>query len=97
VARVIDVVAHRLGIPPERLGREAVEMWLRRRLVLVEAEIAEILIKYSVKDARELEEHIRKGEVAEHPAWENLITLEKLLEEKRKLNRILSMLRNRIV
>ena len=61
MARVVDVVARRLGISPERLEREAVEVWLRRRLALVEAEIAEILAKYNVRSAEELEEHIRKG------------------------------------
>jgi len=86
MARVIDVVARRLGISPEKLEREAVEVWLRRKLALVEAEIAEILTKYGVRSVEELEEYIRRGKVAEHPAWEDLITLERLLEEKRKLS-----------
>jgi len=86
VARVVDIVARRLGISPERLEREAVEVWLKRRLALVEAEIAEILAKYNVRSAGELEEYIRRGKVAEHPAWEDLITLERLLEEKKKLS-----------
>jgi len=86
MARVIDVVARRLGISPEKLEREAVEVWLRRKLALVEAEIAEILTKYGVRSVEELEKYIRRGKVAEHPAWEDLITLERLLEEKRKLS-----------
>jgi len=86
MARVVDIVARRLGISPERLEREAVEVWLRRKLALVEAEIAEILAKYNVRSAEELEKYIRRGKVAEHPAWEDLITLERLLEEKRKLS-----------
>ena len=69
--------------------REAAEVWLERRLALIEAEI---LAKYGVRSAEELEEYVRKGEVAEHPAWEDLITLERLLEEKRKLSEALSML-----
>ncbi len=91
MARVVDIVARRLGIPPERLEREAVEVWLRRRLALVEAEIAEILAKYGVRNAEELEECIRRGMVAEHPAWEDLITLERLLEEKKKLSEALRL------
>ncbi len=89
MVRIVDVVARRLGISPERLEREAVEVWLKRRLALIEAEIAEILTKYGVRSAEELEEYIRKGKIAEHPAWEDLITLERLLEEKRKLSEAL--------
>jgi len=91
MARIIDIVARRLGISPEKLEREAVKVWLRRRLALVEAEIAEILAKYNVRSAEELEEYIRRGKVAEHPAWEDLITLERLLEEKKKLSEALRL------
>ena len=91
MARVVDVVARRLGISPEKLEREAVEVWLRRRLALIEAEIAEILTKYGVRSAEELERYIRGGKVAEHPAWEDLITLERLLEEKKKLSEALRL------
>jgi len=72
VARVVDIVARRLGISPERLEREAVEVWLKRRLALVEAGIAEILAKNNARSTEELEEYIRKGKVAEHPACEDL-------------------------
>jgi len=91
MARVVDIVARRLGIPPEKLEREAIEIWLRRRLALVEAEIAEILTKYNVRSVEGLEELIRNGKVAEHPAWEDLITLERLLEEKKKLSKLLRL------
>ena len=91
MARVIETVARRLGVSPERLEREAIEVWLKRRLALVEAEIAEILAKYGVRSIEELEEYIRKGKVDEHPAWEDLITLERLLEEKKKLSEALRL------
>ena len=89
MSRVVEAVARRIGVPPERLEREAVKIWLERRLALVDAEIAEILARYGVKSAIELEELIRGGRVPEHPAWEDLIVLERLLEEKRKLGEAL--------
>jgi len=61
---------------------------LRCRLALVEAEI---LAKYGVRSAEELEEYIRRGRVAEHPTWEDLIALERLLEEKKKLSEALRL------
>jgi len=91
MARVVDIVARRLGIPPEKLEHEAVEIWLRRKLALVEAEIAEILAKHNVRSIEELEERIRRGKVAEHPGWEDLIMLERLLEEKKKLSELLRL------
>ena len=91
MARVTDVVVRRLGISPEKLEREAIEIWLKRRLALVEAEIAKILTKYGVRSVEGLEERIRKGEVTEHPAWEDLIMLERLLDEKRRLSEALRL------
>jgi len=82
---IIEKVARCLGIPPEELEREAIELWFKHKLALVEAEIAETLTKYDVRSIEELEENIRKGKIAEHPAWEDLIVLERLLEEKRKI------------
>jgi len=82
---IIEKVARRLGIPPEELEREAIELWFKHKLALVEAEITEILTKYDVRSIEELEESICKGKIAEHPAWEDLIVLERLLEEKKKI------------
>lgn len=40
---LMSEVAKRLGIRPEALERDALRLWLKRRLRLVEAEIASIL------------------------------------------------------
>lgn len=87
-ARVAEVAAA-WGIPPERLEREAVEVWLERRLALIEAEIAEILARYGVQSLGELESGIRSGRIPEHPAWEDLIVLERLIEEKKVISELL--------
>jgi len=76
-------VARRLGLSPERLDREAVEEWIRRRLILAEADIGEILARYCVQNIEEIEERVHGGEIGEHPAWEDLIALERLLEGKK--------------
>lgn len=41
-------------------------------------EKTEIMGRYNVNTLNELEEKIKKGEIAEHPAWEDLIVLENL-------------------
>lgn len=32
---IIDVVARKLGIPRDKLEREAIELWLRHKLILM--------------------------------------------------------------
>jgi len=93
VSRVIEAVARRVGVPAERLEREAVREWLERRLALVEAEIAEVRRRYGVESVEELERLVREGKVPEHPGWEDLITLERLVEERRRLREALESVR----
>jgi len=50
--------------------KEKEKAYMRNRL--------EILSTYDVEDANVLEEKIKKGEVREHPTWEDLITVENL-------------------
>ena len=91
---IVKIVAERLGVPEERLTREALREWLERRILLVESEIREILLRYGVTDVAELEEKIKRGEIEEHPAWEDLITLENLINEKNKLKETLKIIEN---
>jgi len=51
----------------------------------VNAKIIEILTRYNVKDAKELEKKIETGEIPEHPAWEDLIDLENYINAKNRL------------
>mgnify|MGYP005634257113 FL=1 len=78
-----------VGIPENRLIREALREWLERKLLLIESEIREILICYEVTDMVELKKKIKKGDVEGHPTWEDLITLENLINEKKKLKEAL--------
>jgi len=91
---IAKIVAERLGIPEERLIREALREWIERKLLLVESEIKEDLLRHGVADVAELEEKIKKGEVEERPAWEDLITLENLINEKKRLKETLKIVKN---
>ncbi len=82
-------VARRLGVKPELLERDAVRLWLRHRLRLIEAEIVSILGKYGVESPEELEAKIKHGELPEHPTWEDVIVLENLEEERRRIIEVL--------
>ncbi len=82
---LVAEVARKLGIRLETLERDAVKLWLRHRLRVIETEIASILSRYGVKSLEEIETGIKNGTIPEHPAWEDLITLENLEEERKRI------------
>jgi len=86
---LVAEVAKRLGVKPETLEKSAIRLWLQHRLRVIETEITSILNRYSVKSLGELEARIRSGDVPEHPAWEDLITLENLEDEKKRIIEVL--------
>ena len=89
---IMREVAKKLGIKPEALERDAVRLWLLRRLRLIEAEITVILSRYNADSTEDLAALIEHGEVPEHPSWEDLIVLENLVEEKKKIREALKTL-----
>lgn len=89
---IIEEVARSLGIEPKALERAALKLWLHRKLRLIGSEITEILGRYSVDGMEDLADKIRRGEVLEHPAWEDLVVLENLMNEKRKIEEALKHL-----
>jgi len=86
---LVAEIAKKLGIKLEIVERDAVKLWLQYRLRSVETEIASILGRYGVKSLQELEARIKNGSIPEHPAWEDLIVLENLEEEKRRIIKVL--------
>ncbi len=71
-------IARSLGMTEDELMEQAIRRFLfeKRREILQER--LEILARYHVETLKELESRIASGQTAEHPAWEDLITLENL-------------------
>src|SRR3990172_1708749 len=84
-AEIVERLSKVLGVPPDELVRKGIEEFLESQLRICYAEINEAKTRYDVKNAAGLEKKIRKGAVAEHPAWEDLIVLENLEEQAQKL------------
>jgi len=84
-AEIVERLSKVLGVPPDELVRKGIEEFLESQLRICYAEINEAKTRYDVKNAAGLEKKIRKGAVAEHPAWEDLIVLENLEERAQKL------------
>jgi len=87
----VELLAKKLGMRPEELVKVSIEKYLQDELARVEAQIAEILAKYGVKDPDELKDKIESGDVPEHPAWEDLIDLRNLLETRRRLLEVIKI------
>src|SRR6266498_2069902 len=72
-----------LGLNNMKTANKKTVLKERRKKLL--AERKEILRRYDSKDADELELKIEKGQVPEHPAWEDFIELENLDYELRQV------------
>ena len=50
---LVDKVARKLNIDPDKLMRESLLRWFEEELAEIKAEIAEIMIKYNIKSTKE--------------------------------------------
>lgn len=87
----IETIAKKLRMSKEELIREGIRKMVEERLYKVIGKINEIFAKYGIRSAEELEKKIENDEVSEHPAREELIDLEYLLEDKEFLLEVLRL------
>jgi hypothetical protein len=71
-------IAESLGLSEGELLRQALESLLRWGKREVMQQRLDILARHSVETVEDLKFKITQGVVAEHPAWEDLITVENL-------------------
>ena len=71
-------IAQFLGLSETELMRQALRSLLLDQKRAVLQTRLEILARYRATNVPELEQKISEGAVAEHPAWEDLITVENL-------------------
>jgi hypothetical protein len=71
-------LAQSLGMSETELLNQAIKSLLQEKRRDVLQTRLEILSRYQVNTLAELEGGIRQGTVPEHPAWEDLITVENL-------------------
>lgn len=83
---VLGEISRYVEMDRESLLERGVEALLRERKRSVMLERHQILFRYHVSKAAELEGKIQSGDIEEHPAWEDLITLENLEDAIHKLD-----------
>ena len=82
-------IARELGEDAKELERKALISYLRERLRRVRAEKVSILNKYDVKSFEELWKLIEKGEVSDVKAHDDIVKLDYLEYEEKKLLKLL--------
>jgi len=75
---IIKKVAEDTGIKMEELTKLGLLAILREKRRDIMIERLEVLKKYNVNSSKELREKIERGEIKEHPGWEEFILLENL-------------------
>jgi hypothetical protein len=82
-------VAESFGLSESELMRQALVSFLQEQRRQVLAEQFEVLARYRADTLAELAAKIANGDVAEHPAWEELITAENLSARLEKIDAFL--------
>ncbi|MGC9444912.1 MAG: hypothetical protein ACP5E9_08335 [Candidatus Methanospirareceae archaeon] len=75
---ILDKVEKEEGIKREEIISLSLLSYLIEKKRACMRDGLELLKRYGVRSAKELEEKIKEGTVLEHPAWEDLIAVENL-------------------
>ncbi len=70
------------------LNSEWIPVIITKEIVEQKKELKKILLKYNVKDPEEIEKKIERGELPEHPTYEDFLSalaLKNNIEEMKKL------------
>jgi len=78
-----------LGIPGEVIFKEGLKKFLKSKVEENNELISGLKKKYGASGYVELEEKIKKGDVPEHPTWEDVILWEELSRHIAELNDII--------
>jgi hypothetical protein len=88
MAYSLDDIIEATGESEAEILRKGVESYVERELREARIRVEELQESYDVDTAAELELHIERGDVDEHPAWEDLIEWENLTTRIEQLERL---------
>ena len=71
-------LSEELELPEQQILDQSIEVFLDKELRDASAEILKIKVQFDVSNPQELQQKIKAGQIAEHPAWEQLIYWENL-------------------
>lgn len=86
---VLSRISASLNVRSEEVLSEAILLWLRKKRDEILAEVKRVLDKYGASSPEDLEQKIARGDAPEHPAWEDLIIVENLVEKLKEIEEIM--------
>jgi len=89
---VVKEAENILGIPGEVIFKEGLKKFLVSKVEENDSLIQNLKKKYRTTGYLELEGKIKKGNIPEHPAWEDVILWEQLSSHALKLQNLISQL-----
>ncbi len=75
---IIKKIADDTGVSTAQLTISGLLAFLREKKRSIMLDILNIVNRYDAVSSKDLEGKIKNGDIAEHPAWEDLIQLENL-------------------
>lgn len=84
--KLIDQISRDLDLDRGVLISQGIRAFLKEKKMTLLLERLELLSRNKVTSAEELQQKIEAGEGEDHPAWEDLIVMENLDAELKKLD-----------
>ncbi|MBM2816879.1 MAG: hypothetical protein HW421_3641 [Ignavibacteria bacterium] len=88
----IQFIANELQVNSEQLLSDSLKLYLSQNLNKIESEIYLILKKFNVKDVKEFEQFVHKGEITENDGYDDFFKLDNLTARQEKLKSIIEKL-----
>ena len=82
---ILRQLSDALEVPESILLQEALEIWLLHKIAEMDQHIAKISQQYGTDSPNDIETMIREAVLEGHPAWEDAIRLEGMLDYRQKL------------
>jgi len=79
---ILEKLAKDLQMEPDELMKESLEVFLKRRLKVVESELFLLAKRYGVLDVREFDKMIQEGRLHEQEAFEDYFKFDNLEAER---------------
>ena len=86
ISSVMKEISGYINMDKEALFQKGVQSLLKEKKRALLLERLKILDRYKVSSKKDFEKKLEKGEIAEHPGWEDIIVLENLEEEQKKID-----------
>lgn len=89
---LLNQISHDMNLDQETLLSQGVRSFLKDRRKMMLLERLDLLSRNRATSKEELQRKIEDGEVEEHPTWEDLIVIENLDAELKKIDGYLASL-----